>query len=93
MSVITGNPENAVQVTHLINSALPFSLSAQTIHNVLKPTSLNVIIKKKMSFFPAKHKNWNLKGWTRVIWSNEMKMNMIVLDRMNYVWKKRGKPL
>ena len=51
LSVTTRKAENAVQATHLINSALPFSLSAQTIHNVLKATSLKVIIKKKMSFF------------------------------------------
>ena len=93
LSVTTGKAENAVQATHLINSALPFSLSAQTIHNVLKTTSLKVIIKKKMSFCPAKHKNWNLEGWTRVIWSDEMKINMIGSDGMIYVWKKRGKPL
>ena len=93
LSVTTRKAENAIQATHLINSALFFSLSAQTIHNVLKATSLKVIIKKKMSFFPAKHKNWNLKGWTRVIWSDEMKMNMIGSDGMIYVWKRRGKPL
>ena len=51
LSVTTGKAENAVQATHLINSALPFSLSAQTIHNVLKATSLKVIVKKKMFFF------------------------------------------
>ena len=57
LSVTIGKAENAVQATHLINSALPFSLSVQTIHNVLKTTSLKIIIKKKMFFFPAKHKN------------------------------------
>ena len=93
LSVTTGKAENAVQATHLINSALFFSLSAQTIHNALKTISLKVIIKQKMSFFSAKHKNWNLEGWTSVIWSDEMKMNMIGSDEMIYVWKNRGKPL
>ena len=93
LSVTTGKAENAVQATHLINSALPFSPSAQTIHNVLKAISLKIIIKKKMSCFPAKHKNWYLEDWTRVIWSDEMKMNMIGSDGMIYVWKMRGKPL
>ena len=93
LSVITEKAENAIQATHLINSALPFSLFAETIHKVLKATSLKVIIKKNMSFFSAKHKNWNLKGWTRVIWSNEMQMNMIGSDGMIYVWKNRGRPL
>ena len=92
LSVTTRKAENAVQATHLINSALPFSLSAQTIHNVLKATFLKVII-KIFFFFPAKYKNWNLKGWTRVIWSDEIKMNIIGSDGMIYVWKKRGKPL
>ena len=92
LSVITGKAENAVQATHHINSALPFSLSAQNIHNVLKAISEGYN-KEKVSFFPAKHKNWNLEGWTRVIWSDEMKMNMIGSDGMIYVWKKRGKPL
>ena len=78
----------------LTSSTLPFlSLSAQTIHNVLKATSSKVIVKKKMFFFPAKHKNWNLEDWTRVIWSVEMKMNIIGSDGMIYVWKMRGKPL
>ena len=93
LTIITGKAENTVQATYLINSALPFSLFAQTIHNVLKATSLKVIIKKKMSFSPAKHKNWNLESWIRVIWSDEMKMNMIGSDGMIYVWKKRDKPL
>ena len=62
LSATTGKAENAVQATHLINFALLFSLSAQTIHNVLKAISLKVIIKKKKSFFPNKHKNWNLEG-------------------------------
>ena len=92
LSVITGKAKNAVQATHHINSALPFSLSAQNIHNVLKAISEGYN-KEKVSFFPAKHKNWNLEDWTRVIWSDEMKMNMIGSDGMIYVWKRRGKPL
>ena len=51
LSITTRKAENTVQAIHLINSALPSFFSAQTIHNVLKATSLKIIIKKKMFFF------------------------------------------
>jgi IS30 family transposase len=60
-SITTGKADNAVQATHLINSALPFSISAQTIHNVLKAALLKAVIKKRSLFCLS---SIEIEGWT-----------------------------
>jgi hypothetical protein len=103
-SITTGKADNAVQAAHLINPALTSPISAQTVYNVLKPASLKVVIKKKKPILSIKHrqrrlnfalkyKNWTVEDWTRVIWSDETKINRIGSDGRMYVWKKRGGPL
>ena len=103
-SITTGKADNAVQATHLINSALSSPISAQTVHNVLKAASLKAVVKKKKPLlstkhrkrrldFALKHKDWTMEDWTRVIWSDETKINRIGSDGRIYVWKNGGEPL
>jgi hypothetical protein len=103
-SITTGKADNAVQATHLINPALTSPISAQTICNILNATSLKAVVKKKKPLLSIKHrqrrlnfalkyKNWTMEDWTRVIWSDETKINRIGSDGRMYVWKKRGGPL
>lgn len=103
-SITSGKAENAVQATHLINSALSHPISSQTVCNVLKAASMKAVVKKKKPLlsikhrrrrlaFALKHQNWTVEDWTRVIWSDETKINRIGSDGRKYVWKKAGEPL
>ena len=103
-SITTGKAENAVQATHLINSTLSYPISSQTVCNVLKSASLKAVVKKKKPFLSVKHRkqrlafalkyqNWTVEDWTRVIWSDETKINRIGSDGRKYVWKVAGDPL
>jgi transposase len=103
-SITTGKADNAVQATHLISPALTSPISAQTICNVLKAASLKAVVKKKKPLLSIKHrqrrlnfalkyKNWTVEDWTRVICSDETRINGIGSDGRMYVWKKRGGPL
>lgn len=103
-SITSGKVENAVQATHLINSALSSPVSAQTVRNVLKSASLKAVVKKKKPLlsvkhrqhrlaFALKHQHWIMKDWTRVIWSNETKINRIGSNGRKYMWKLTGKSL
>jgi hypothetical protein len=103
-SITSGKVENAVQATHFINSALSSPISAQTVRNVLKSASLKAVVKKKKPLlsvkhrqhrlaFALKHKYWTVEDWTRVIWSDETKINRIGSDGRKYVWKLSGQPL
>jgi transposase len=103
-SITSGKVENAVQATHLINSALSSPITSQTVHNVLKSASLKAVVKKKKPLlsvrhrqhrlaFALKHQQWTIEDWTRVIWSDETKINRIGSDGRKYVWKVAGKAL
>ena len=69
-SITTGKADNAVQATHLINSALSSPISAQTVCNVLKAASLKAVVKKKKPLLSTKHRKRRLdfalkyKDWT-----------------------------
>ena len=95
-SITTGRADNAVQATHLINPALSSPISAQTVRNVLKAASLKAVVKKKKPLLSAKHrkkrldfalkyKDWTVEDWTRVIWSDETKINRIGSDGRMYI--------
>ena len=102
-SITTGKADNAVQATHLINSALSSPIFGQTVCNVLKSASLKAVVKKKKPLlstkyrkrrldFALKYKDWTVEDWTRVIWSDETKVNRIGSNGWMYVWKKKGEP-
>jgi len=102
--ITTGKADNAVQVTHHINSIITTPVSSQTVRNVLKAANLKAVTKKKKPLlsishrkrrldFALAHQNWTVEGWKRVIWSDETKINRIGSDGKVYVWKKKGGPL
>ena len=103
-SITSNKVENAVQATQLINSTLSSPISSQTVRNVLKAASLKAVVKKKKPLlsiryrkhrlaFALKHQHWTVEDWTRVIWSDETKINRIGSDGRKYVWKVAGKSL
>ena len=99
--ITTGKADNAVQVTHYINSTITTTVSSQTVRNVLKAAHLKAVTKKKKPLltiqhrqrrlaFALAHQNWTIEDWKRVIWSDETKINRIGSDGKVYVWKKKG---
>jgi DDE superfamily endonuclease len=54
---------------------------------------LSVKHRKRRLDFALKYKDWTVEDWTRVIWSDETKINRIGSDGRMYVWKKSGEPL
>jgi hypothetical protein len=71
---------------------------------VLKSASLKAVVKKKKPLLSVKHRkhrpnfalkyqHWTVEDWTRVIWSDETKINRIGSNRRKYVWKVAEKPL
>ena len=55
--------------------------------------NMSVKHRKRRLDFALKYKNWTVEDWTRVIWSDETKINRIGSDGRIYVWKKSDKPL
>ena len=43
--------------------------------------------------FALAHKDWTLEDWKRVVWSDETKINLLVSDGRQWVWKKPGEKL
>ena len=75
-----------------------------TIHNHLKKAGMKAVVKKKCPCltqhhrrerldFSLSHKDWTVKDWKQVIWSDETKINHIGSDGKRWVWKKTGEGL
>ena len=46
--------------------------------------------KKLRLEFAKKHASWTVEDWSRVIWSDETKINRLGSDGCKWVWKKQG---
>lgn len=102
--ITTGQLDNAVQVTHHLNSTLSYHVCPQTVRNALKKDDFKAVVKAKKPLlkkahrqrrlaFAQYHSNWTVEDWKRVLWSDETKINRIGSDGRSYVWKKKGEPL
>jgi transposase len=103
-SITTGKASNAVQATKHINSIISNPVSVQTVRNTLKKAHFKAVVKKKKPLlrednkkarlaWAQKYRNWTIEDWTRVLWSDEVKVNLLGSDGQEYVWKKAGEPL
>ena len=65
---------------------------------------MKAVVKKKLPLlskrhrenqmdFALAHKDWTVKYWKRVIWSDETKINHLGSDGRKWVWKKAGEGL
>ena len=43
--------------------------------------------------FACAHKDWTIKDWKKVIWSNETKINHLGSDGCKWAWKRAGEGL
>jgi transposase-like protein len=97
----TEKAENAIEVAKNLNNIISNPVSIQTIWNVLKKCNMKAVVKKKKPLlsirhqkqrldFALKYKEWTVKDWKRVIWSDETKINSFESDGRKWMWKQKG---
>jgi hypothetical protein len=98
--IISGKAENAAQLTRAYNSHSSTPISTQTVKNALKKADLKAFTKIKCpKLTPAqraarmkwarKYQYWTVDDWKKVIWSDEVKINLINSDGLVWTWDKR----
>ncbi len=104
--ITSGKADTAVQVTKSLEPVINQSVSVKTIARRLKRAGINAVVKKKKPTlkkkhkqarleFVLKHKNWTVKDWKKVIWSDKAKINCLGSDGRKYcrLGKKAGEKL
>jgi transposase len=98
--VTSGVADTAPQLKKLLD----LDVSTQTVRNALKKAGLKSAVKQKKPFlskahqrrrleFALRHQHWTLEDWSRVVWSDESKVNRLGSDGRSWVWKKPGSAL
>jgi len=102
--VTTGKADTATQLKRELQNITNLDVSTQSIRNALKQEQLVARAKVKKPLlrrhhikqrldFAHKYQHWTEADWARVIWSDETKVNRLVSDGRQWVWKKAGAPL
>jgi transposase len=87
-----------------LKKSLDLDVCVQTIRNMLKKEGLRSAVKARKPFlsrhhrkarleFALEHQNWTLDDWSRVIWSDESKINRLGSHGRVWVWKRQGSGL
>ena len=98
--VTSGAADTAPQLKKLLD----LNVTTQTIRNTLRKAGLKAAVKQKKPFlskahqrrrleFALEHQHWTLDDWSRVVWSDETKINRLGSDGRAWVWKKPGSAL
>ena len=85
-------------MTKTLRNVINQPLFLSTVCLYLKKTGMKAVVKKKHPLLSVKHckshlnfahahKDWTVKDWKRVIWSDETKINCLRSDRYKWVWK------
>jgi transposase len=102
--VTSGQAETAVQLQRELRDTTGLEVTAKTVRNALREEGLKAIVKKKKPLlkprhirqryeFALKHQYWTEEDWSRVIFSDETKVNRLGSDGRKWVWKKPGSML
>jgi transposase len=102
--ISSGQADNAVQVTCVLQDITNHSLSVQTTCNHLKKAGLKARVKKQKLLltrhhrrdqydFAIAHRNWTVEDWKHVVWSDETKINHLGSDGRKWVWVRKGEGL
>ena len=92
-----GKVKTAVEATKLINSTLENPVSCDTVRRAFKElgyyakkkTKKPKLIKRhrlKRNQWACEHMDWTIDDWKRVIFSDEVKFNLICSDGVQYAW-------
>lgn len=95
--ILSGAVDNAAQ----LKRTLQLPVSTQTIRNTLKRAGLRSIVKVKRPLlerrhrrarllFALRHQHWTIEDWSRVIFSDETKINRLGSDGRVWGWKRTG---
>ena len=95
---------SAAETAPKLKKALNLNVSLQTIRNTLKKEGLRSAVKAKKPLlsrahgkahleFALEHQHWTLDDWSRVIWSDETKINRLGSDGRVWMWKRPGSAL
>jgi len=98
--VTSGAADNAPKLKKLLD----LNVTHQTVRNALRRAGLKSAVKQKKPFlskahqrrrleFALEHQHWTLDDWSRVVWSDESKINRMGSDGRAWVWKKPGSAL
>ena len=98
--VTSGAADTAPELKKLLD----LDVSLKTIRRSLKKAGLKAVVKQKKPFlskahqrrwleFALEHQHWTLDDWSRVVWSDETKINRLGSDGRSWVWKKPGSGL
>jgi hypothetical protein len=89
--ISSGQANNAVQVTHILQDITNHPLSVQTTHNHLKKAGPKARVKKQKPLLTKHHRrdqydfaiayrDWTVENWQCVVWSDETKINCLGSD-------------
>ena len=87
----------AAGTTLQLKKLLDLDVSTQIIRSTLRKASLRAAVEPKKPFlskahqkqwleFALEHQHWTLDDWSRVVWSDETKINRRGLDGRAWVW-------
>ena len=99
--IMTNKAKSAHDVKKQLNNAQGTVVSTRTVQRELKRIGFKAKKKIKKPLLTPKHRkqrlefakkyeNWTLAEWSKVIWTDESKINLIGSDGIRYVWKKAG---
>ena len=102
--ITKGGRDNAVQVTNDLKSELNTNVSPSTVRRALKDAGLGSMEKPKKPLLSRKnikdrlefaktHQHWTIKDWSKVIWSDETKINRFTSDGCVWCWIRDGEQL
>ena len=87
-----------------LKRSLDLGVCVQMVRNILKKEGLRAAVKAKKPFlanrhrrarleFALEHQHWTMDDWSRVIWSDESKINRFGSDGRVWAWKRQGSGL
>lgn len=102
--IYTGEAQTAVELKRILAKSYNKVLNVQCIRRILhshgikgririKKPLLSKRHKKLRLKFAQKYKSWTKREWSKVLFSDETKINRMGSDGKQYVWRRVGEPL
>jgi len=103
-TVTSGKADTASQLTQELRHTACMDISTETVRRSLKEAGMKAVSKIKKPRLLLRHrrqrmdfailyKDWTVDDWSRVVWSDETKINRLGSDGRAWVWKRHDKTL